>query len=308
MRLRRLRHDGDEVIAVERNGGWWRIGSDIDMIDVLGAPAEEQARLAREATDAAEGTPILPFEPRSLRCFSGWQAHWEQAARVLARRNVAVAGPAISIFERVTRSTFPPLRPGGLFFSQPVYYTGNHLTIVADGTEISWPPYSSLMDFELELGWVITRGLRDATVEEAAAAIGGFTVFNDLSARDTQWEEHRSSSFGPVVKTKTFASAMGADVVTADEVPGDLAGLVGSVVVDGELWATPRTDGLAWTPAQMVAHASQGEQLHPGEYFTSGTLPTGAGLELNRFLVDGSTVALAVEGIGSVTNRVVAGS
>ena len=138
----------------------------------------------------------------------------------------------------------------------------------------------------------------------AAAAIGGFVVFNDISARDVQWEEQRRSSFGPVVKTKTFASAMGSVVVTADEVLPDLDDLAGSVVVDGETWATTSTAGMRWSPADWVAWASRGEQIGPGELFTSGTLPSGSGLEIDRWIRPGQTVTLSIDRIGTVTNRV----
>ncbi|OZE93579.1 hypothetical protein CH302_20505 [Rhodococcus sp. 15-2388-1-1a] len=248
--------------------------------------------------------PTLPVVPASLRCFLGWQAHWDLAAHNLVRRNLPKAVPFIRGFEAVTRSTFPALRPGPGFEDHPVYYTGNHLTVVADEAPVEWPSYSRALDFELEFGAVVTRPVRDASEREATAAIGGYVVFDDISARDTQWEEQRRTPFGPVVKTKTFASSMGADIVTADEVTPHLDSLTATVTVDGELWSTTGTAGMRYSVGESLAYACRGENVYPGELLTSGTLPRGCGLELDRWIAPGDRVELSIERIGSVANTI----
>ncbi|KQR98539.1 hypothetical protein ASG12_08865 [Williamsia sp. Leaf354] len=261
-------------------------------------------RAVAEGVAVATPTPARPLQPASLRCFMGWEQHWSQAAHQLVRRNIPAAMPFIRGVEMVTRKDFPALRPGASFSDHPMYYTGNHLTILGDGDVVPWPSYSDLLDFELEFGMIVDRPLRDATSAQGADAIGGFVVFNDLSARDTQWDEQRNGSFGPVVKTKTFASSMGSVVVTADEVLDRLDDLSASVVVDGETWSSTGTAGLRWGPGDTVAYASRGEDVFPGEMMTSGTLPSGCGLELDRWIAPGNTVTLSIDVIGSVTNAI----
>ncbi|MBJ7288457.1 fumarylacetoacetate hydrolase family protein [Williamsia sp.] len=246
----------------------------------------------------------LPYQPISLRCFLGWEQHWSQAAHQLVKRNLPAAMPAIRAYEALTRRDFPALRPGSSFNRHPLYYTGNHLSIVADGAYLPWPFYTEALDFELEFAMIVDRPVRDATEALGADAIGGFVVFNDVSARDVQWDEQRNGSFGPVVKTKTFASSMGSVVVTADEVLPRIDALTASVVVDDETWSTTSTAGLRYSPGDAVAYASRGENIRPGELLASGTLPSGCGLELDRWIRPGNVVTLEIEGIGSVTNTV----
>src|SRR6185437_10945186 len=112
----------------------------------------------------------------------------------------------------------------------PVYYMGNHLTFAADGDDISVPPYTRALDYELELGFVLAHPLRDANATQAEAAIGGFVVLNDFSARDVQLAEMRSG-FGPQ-KAKHFCNAMSAAVVTPDEVLPHLGTLSAEVLIN----------------------------------------------------------------------------
>lgn len=248
---------------------------------------------------------LLPFAPRSLRGFATSQRHWEQSARGLVRRYLPRALPAVTAFERLTGRTFPPLRPGRLFFEQPSFYFGNHLTCYPDGATLPWPAFCRDLDFELELGAVLAHPLRDAASEaEAEAAIGGFVVLDDLSARDVQWREHRDGLLGPLGKTKTFATALGAEVVTADELLPRLRALTGTVHVNGELWSRTSTAEQLHSFGAMVAHASAGEQLFAGELLSAGTLPGGCGLELNRWLSPGDALELEIEGVGRLRNAI----
>ena len=115
-------------------------------------------------------------------------------------------------YELLARRTFPKFRPSALWYEQPIYYFGNHLTFVASGTPIAAPAYADALDYELELGFVIDKPLLDASPEQAAAAISGYVVLNDCSARNVQVREMRSG-FGPQ-KAKHFASSMSAVAVT----------------------------------------------------------------------------------------------
>ncbi len=165
------------------------------------------------------------------------------------------------------------------------------------------PSYTHALDYELELGFVLAHPLRDADPAGAEAAIGGFVVLNDFSARDVQLAEMKSG-FGPQ-KAKHFRSAMSHVVVSADEILPHWRALNGSVHLNGRLVATCSTRDARWSLGEVLAHASRGEQLQPGELFGTGTLPGGSGIEHGQLLERGDTIALGIDGVGSLTNRIV---
>jgi len=283
-----------------------------DMLAFLagGAAAREATAAAVDAArrdPAARADPAaagLPFRPRSLRAFMLFESHAVQSARMLVKRFFpAPAVRAMETYERLTRRTFPPLKPKRAFYERPEMYVANHTATLADGEPMWWPRHTSALDFELELAFVLARPLADATPEEAATAIGGWLVLNDWSARDVQAADARRSIFGPVVKAKTFANSLGCDVLTADAVP-DWQRMTGRARVDGELWCEGSTAGAQHDVGAMLAHASAGERLAAGDVFSTGTMPGCCGLELERWLRPGQTVELEIDGIGTLTNRI----
>ena len=277
-----------------------------DMIALLALAPEVRERLAEAAgavAPVADGTTLLPFEPRSFRDFMLYEAHAVDAARGFVRRFMPAVAPIVAAYEAVTRRTFPKLKPHALWHRQPIYYMGNHLTFATDGDDIAVPAYTSALDYELELGFVLARPLRDADPATAEAAIGGFVVLNDFSARDVQLNE-MSSGFGPQ-KAKHFRSAMSNVVVSADEILPRWRTLTGSVHLNGARVAECATRDARWSLGEVLAHASRGEQLYPGELVGTGTLPGGSGIEHGRLLERGDTIALAIDGIGSLSNRIV---
>ena len=278
-----------------------------DVVRLLALPPEERERLAQSARDVApaggDARAILPFAPRSFRDFMLYERHAVDAARGLVRRFMPGAASIVAAYEAVTRRTFPMLKPHPLWRTQPIYYMGNHLTFAADGDDIAMPTYTRALDFELELGFVLARPLRDADPVSAEAAIGGFVVLNDFSARDVQLDEMRSG-FGPQ-KAKHFRSSMSAVVVSADEILPRWRTLSGSVHLNGALVAECEAADARWSLGEVLAHASRGEQLTPGELFGTGTLPGGSGIEHGRLLERGDTITLAIDGIGTLSNRII---
>lgn len=278
-----------------------------DAIALLARSPQQRQRITAAArnlnANANSARTVLPFAPRAFRDFMLYETHAIDAARGFVRRFMPAAARIASAYETVTRRTFPPLRPSALWYRQPIYYMGNYLTITADGDDIAIPPYTHALDYELELGFVLAHPLRDATPEEAEAAIGGFVVLNDFSARDVQLAEMRSG-FGPQ-KAKHFASAISAVVVSADEILPHWHDLGASVSINGQQVAHCTTEGARWSPGEALAHASAGEQLYAGELFGTGTLPGGSGIETGRLLARGDTVTLAIDGIGTLTNRII---
>ncbi len=284
-----------------------------DLVAFLAGGAETRAAAAA-AVEAAAASPgsaaadpgdaILPLQPRSMRAFMLWESHYVASARMLVKRffPAPVAG-AVGGYERVTRRTFPKLKPNKRFYETPSFYVANHTAVLADGEEMWWPSHTEYLDFELELAFVLAKPLADATPTEAAGAVGGWFVLNDWSARDVQAEDLRENPFGPAVKSKTFASSIGADVITADELP-DWQAATGRVRVDGELWCEGATAGAAHDVGAMLAYASAGERLQPGDVITTGTMPGCCGLELDRWIQPGQTVELEIDGIGTLRNKV----
>jgi 2-keto-4-pentenoate hydratase/2-oxohepta-3-ene-1,7-dioic acid hydratase in catechol pathway len=289
-----LRAADDDIVGLLAGGGAVR-----DAVEGLVAQARE-----RDFGGRFELAPLLPLQPRLLRAFANSERHWMQSARGLVRDNMPHALRAIEGVEKVIRRPFPRFRPGKLFYDEPAFYIGNALTILPGGATVPWPSYTSRFDFELELAAVVAKPLRNATPEQAREAIGGFVVFNDFSARDTQWREFRGGLFGPVVKTKSFASAMSAEVVSADEIWPHVRDLTGEVRVNGEVWTRTSTADAQWGYDKMAVHASLGEQVVPGELLSGGTLPGGCGLELDRWLQPGDEVELSIERVGTLANRV----
>jgi 2-keto-4-pentenoate hydratase/2-oxohepta-3-ene-1,7-dioic acid hydratase in catechol pathway len=252
---------------------------------------------------ASEVRLALPFEPRSFRDFMLYETHAIDAARGFVRRFMPGAARIVSAFEGITRRTFPSLKPHALWYRQPVYYFGNHLTFAGDGDDIAIPSYTRALDYELELGFVLAHPIRDATPDEAQRAIGGFVVLNDFSARDVQLPEMRSG-FGPQ-KSKHFASAMSAVIVSADEILPRWRELKGHVCLNGEVVAECATADARFSLGEVLSHASRSEQLLPGELLGSGTLPGGSGIETGRLLARGDAITLTIDGVGTLTNRIV---
>ena len=207
-------------------------------------------------------------------------------------------------YERVTRRTFPPLKPKQAFYERPELYVANHTAVLADGEPMWWPSHTSALDFELELAFVLARPLADATPEEAAEAIGGWMVLNDWSARDVQARDARKSDLRP--------GREGEDVrqlARLRRAHGGRAAATGSGHAGASAWtascgARARPPGAQHDVGAMLAHASAGERLAPGDVFSTGTMPGCCGLELERWLRPGQTRELEIDRIGTLTNRI----
>lgn len=191
-----------------------------------------------------------------------------------------------------------------VWFERPTWYKANRFSVVGHEADVQWPPYSEMMDFELELACVIGKPGRDIPVEQGMRHIFGFTIFNDFSARDTQMVE-RPLGMGPM-KGKDFdtGNVFGPWIVTADEI-GDPVELDMEVRVNGERWGGGNSREMQHSFAKILSFISVAETLHPGEIIASGTVGTGCGLELTRFLKPGDVVELEIEKIGVLRNRIV---
>ena len=160
------------------------------------------------------------------------------------------------------------------------------------------------MDYELEIAIVTKRSRANIPAAEAKDHIFGYTIFNDFSARDRQAIEMQGR-LGPA-KGKSFdgANVLGPWIVTPDEL-GDPQTLKVEVSVNGETRARGDTSGMLFSFEEVLADASQDETIRAGEVFGSGTVGNCCGLEIGRFLESGDEIALHVDRIGVLANKVV---
>jgi 2-keto-4-pentenoate hydratase/2-oxohepta-3-ene-1,7-dioic acid hydratase in catechol pathway len=188
------------------------------------------------------------------------------------------------------------------WYEIPVYWKGNCDAVLGPDDDVPWPRYTEKLDYELELGAVIGRPVREATLEDAAASIAGFTIFNDWSARDIQFREMKVG-LGPGLG-KDFATSLGPCLTTADAF--DVASARMSARVNGEVWSEGTLGAMRFSFPEVIAHLSEEQTLQPGDVLGSGTVGRGCGLELDRWIAPGDVVELEVEGIGTLRNRVAA--
>jgi 2-keto-4-pentenoate hydratase/2-oxohepta-3-ene-1,7-dioic acid hydratase in catechol pathway len=188
------------------------------------------------------------------------------------------------------------------WYQIPVYYKSGHHNIIGTDADVTWPPFTDKFDYELELAAVIGRYGRDIPVSRAAEYIAGYTVMNDFSARDIQRQEMRVR-LGPA-KGKDWCTALGPWLVTPDEI-GDPYNLEMTARINGETWSRGNSRSIHWTFEQMIEFLSRGDAIHPGDVIGSGTVGTGCGLELDRWVRRGDVMELEIERIGVLRNRVV---
>lgn len=244
---------------------------------------------ASGATTTAGGAPIV---------------HPAQGLRLLApvprpnsiRDTLSFEGHMIN-FERRTGKKTPPR-----WYETPIYYKGNTMSVIGDGADVVWPDYTEKLDYELEFGIYIGKQGSNISVEDAADYIAGYTIFNDISARDVIPGEVQMF-LGPAKgKDMDHGNVMGPCMVTADAL--DVSSLAMVARVNGEEWSRSNTDDMYWSFAQIIAHISQFETLYPGDFIGSGTVENGCGDEMDRWVKPGDVVELEVEGIGILRNKI----
>jgi len=198
------------------------------------------------------------------------------------------------------------------WYKFPVFYFTNAANIFGPDDEIPLPNYTQELDYELEIAAIIGTPGRDIQPQEAGRHILGFTIFNDWSARDVQREEMKVR-LGPA-KGKDFASSLGPCIVTLDELSERATGRPGvydmemRARVNGKELSRGNFKDIYWSFGDILARASQGVTLMPGDVIGSGTVGTGCLLELTKakgpWLKSGDVVELEVEAIGALRNTI----
>ncbi len=184
--------------------------------------------------------------------------------------------------------------------AHPVFFTKVPESVLAPGGRIVRHPATRELDYEVELAVVIGVAGRDIPRQAALGHVFGYTVVNDVTARDLQ-KRH-----GQWFKGKTLDTfcPMGPVLVTADEIP-DPQQLAITLRVNGETRQASHTSKMIFPVAECIAVLSEGLTLLPGDVIATGT-PEGVGAALGTFLQPGDRIEAEIERIGVLENHVVA--
>lgn len=248
-------------------------GFDGDMVAFIeaGAPVK--------AGKGVEGAVLrAPLRPRTLRDFLAFEGH------------------LLNVFPGLGKEI--PQE----WYDVPAHYKGLPDTVIGPDDVIPWPAYTQKLDHELELAAVIGRPGRDITEANALDHVFGYTIWNDLSARDVQARELPVGMGPGKGKDWDGSNVLGPCIVTADEIDPHDVDL--DVRINGERWGGANTKDMHHTFEVMIAYASQALTLHAGEVIGSGTATGGSGIELDRWIDAGDVIEMEASGIGVLRNTV----
>ncbi len=198
----------------------------------------------------------------------------------------------------------------------PVFYFSNHNSITGPGEIELFGKQIDKLDFELEIGLIISKHGRNIKAKDAFKHVAGFTILNDWSSRAIQMKEMKLN-LGPA-KGKDFATTIGPYLVTLDELQDKMVGNIEELRYDlkmeaflnNKLVSTDNFKNITWSFSDMIERASYGVDLFPGDLIGSGTCATGCLLELNQinnknvWLKDGDTVRLSIDELGVLENKI----
>ena len=198
----------------------------------------------------------------------------------------------------------------------PVFYFSNHNSITGPGEIELFGKQIDKLDFELEIGLIISKHGRNIKAKDAFKHVAGFTILNDWSSRAIQMKEMKLN-LGPA-KGKDFATTIGPYLVTLDELQDKMVGNIEELRYDlkmeaflnNKLVSTDNFKNITWSFSDMIERASYGVDLLPGDLIGSGTCATGCLLELNQinnknvWLKDGDTVRLSIDELGVLENKI----
>lgn len=178
-----------------------------------------------------------------------------------------------------------------------IYYNCDSTSVVGPGAVISWPAESNWIDYEIEIGIVIGRAGQNIEESRARDHIFGYTIFNDLSARDVQIEV-MGAQLGPGAgKDFDGSNVLGPCIVTPDEI-GDVYNLANMVRINGETWSSSSTANPNHSFERTIALLSRDRTLRAGEIIGTGSFVGGCGFELGKRLNRGDRIELEIEKLG----------
>ena len=291
MRFATLEVEGrPTVVVISEDGRRWADvresvpGFDGDLVDLIAMmPGGVGDFAAVTGWQPLEGRPLLapiPVPRKNIFCVGkNYHAHAKEFAQSGFDQSAAKDESA------------PPV---------PVIFSKPWTTVTGDGTDVlAFTDVTQQLDYEVELAVVIGSGGRAIAKADAMAHVWGYTIVNDVTARDLQ-QAHRQWFVGKSLDT---FCPMGPWIVTADEVDG--ANLQVRCWINDELRQDANTSDLIFDIPTIIATLSAGMTLHPGDVIATGT-PAGVGIGFKppRFLKAGDVMKLTIDGIGTLTNTV----
>jgi 2-keto-4-pentenoate hydratase/2-oxohepta-3-ene-1,7-dioic acid hydratase in catechol pathway len=272
----------------------------IDASSVLGLlqtwdAAHSRLKAAAAGADAARGVPLATVAllapilyPTALFCAgANYWDHLEEMARAGA------AGPKL---------TGPYVRPPKP--AEPWFFvkTSAH-SVIGPGAPIRLPAFSKKVDWEAEIGVVVGRAQRDLPVARALEAVAGYTIVNDLSARDFVKRENSVFVFDWVGQKCFDGSAPMGPWLTPAEYVADPEDIGIKLWVNGVLKQNSNSGLMVHSIAEQIAYLSRRMTLRPGDVIATGT-PAGVGMPKGEFLKPGDEVRIEIAGCGALVNRV----
>jgi 2-keto-4-pentenoate hydratase/2-oxohepta-3-ene-1,7-dioic acid hydratase in catechol pathway len=243
---------------------------------------EEITQLARtgklQAVPGGAGALTAPFRPYRIFCAAAnYIEHANEMGSVLAGKSE----------------------------SKPYMFIKLRNTVIGPGEAIRMPPETSQLDWEIELAAVIGRGGRRIPVAQALEHVSGYAIVNDISARDLNLRGDYPFKFDWFQgKCHDTFAPFGPWIVPAHAVP-DPQALAMELKVNEQVMQKDSTANMIWTVREQIAYLSTIVTLDPGDVIATGT-PTGVGMARGIFLKAGDVVSASIEGIGTLTNSVVA--
>jgi len=264
LRVARIQVDGAPVAAVERDGALHPLPYDVD--ELIGGAAAEAANGPVEG--ATRLAPVVPGK---------------------------VVAIGLNYLDHIRESGLEPPQ-------KPLVFAKFPTSVIATGDDIRLPlDLTERVDWEVELAAVIGKRAHNVPVEDALDHVYGYTVANDVSARDLQFSD------GQWVRAKSLDTfcPLGPVLVTADEIP-DPQALRLVCRVNGEVVQDATTDLMVFGVAELISFCSHSFTLEPGDVLLTGT-PWGCGefMDPRRSLAPGDVVECEIGGIGVLRNPVV---
>ena len=294
MRVGRVDIDGAPHAAIfDSDGETVRIlSSEIDVIEVLMSGGEPSRSVIAESLLSAVRM-LAPVAPPSIRDFSVFEQHIE--------------GIMLGLGTPIPQA----------WYDSPFCYFSNPGAVSGPRADIEVPPGCNDLDLELEVAAIVGRAGRNILPEDAGDYIAGYTIFNDWSARDLQFAE-MALGLG-TCKGKDFSNTLGPWIVSADELEqyrvDDRLDLEMTAKINGEQLGDDTAANMAWSFEELISYASRGAWIQPGDVIGSGTCGSGALIEVRArrgaddypWLKPGDQIDLTVQGIGTLSNKIVSG-
>lgn len=275
MRLVTYRTDGAAAVGVRREDAIYETSyADMHALIRDGAAGLERAAAAAERGAPVEGATLLaPIRPGKILCSGvNYASHAEE-------------------------------NPNAVMPTEPFFFSKLPSAVIGPGEAIRIPRKTTQTDYEVELSMVIGRRAYRVSEAEALDYVFGWTILNDVSARDVQFKDMQIT----LGKNPDTFAPVGPEIVTGDEL-GDPSSVRVSTTLNGQVMQDASTSEQLFPPARLLAFLTDLITLEPGDVVTTGS-PAGVGCFRDPpvYMQPGDVVTVSVDRIGELTNPIEAG-